>query len=76
MVETEPQRGCGGELGVAAADPAAGEEQEGDRKDRGGRPGMSEHVTWAHPADEGHRNEAADQRQRDPVRDRHGEKVA
>ena len=58
------------------ANPAAGEEQEGDREDRGGRPGMSEHVTWAHPAYKCHGDEAADQRQRDPVRDCHGYKVA
>jgi hypothetical protein len=76
MVETEPERGRRGELCVTAANPAPGKEHEGDRENGRGRPGMGEHVAWAHTADECHCNEAADQRQRDPVRDCHGEKVA
>ena len=47
MIEAEPQRGRGRELGVAAADPAAGEEAEGDdENDRSRR----RHATAMSPA--------------------------
>jgi hypothetical protein len=61
---------------IATADPAAGEEHEGDREDRGRCAGMHQHVMQRHSDEQGQRDEAADQHQSDPVRDGHREKVA
>ncbi len=75
-IKTEPERGRGRELGVAAADPAAGEEAERKRQHDGGGADVPQHIGGLHADRERQQEEPADQDQRDPVRDRHGKQIA
>ena len=61
---------------IAAADPAPGKKTERDDKNDHGRRHVPKRVGHAHPGHRGHDEKTADQDQRDPVGDRHGEKVA
>ena len=65
MVETEPERGRGRELGIAAADPAAGKEHKSDARTAAAAPAWASMSLGLMPLIKRHRDEAADQRQRD-----------
>ncbi len=76
MAKAEPERRCGRNLGISAADPAHGKAGKSHREDRGARPHMRKDIVKAHAAHEGKGQETGRQRQRHPVRDRHGEEIA
>src|ERR1700720_2621152 len=76
MIEAEPE--CRGrrELGVAAADDAAGEQtKRRDEYDAAGGQ-MGKDIRRAHAADHRQRDEAADEDQRHPVGDGQGQEIA
>jgi len=74
MSEAEPKRGCRRHFRIAAADPAHREAAE--RNPQHGRAGtdMGENVGQAHAACDGDNQETRGERQRDPVRNHHGER--
>ena len=61
------------ELGVASADPAAGEEDENHGEHRGGGADVRQHGGGAHPGHGGEQRKAADKDERDAVGDRYRE---
>jgi len=60
----------------SAADPTHREAEERSGQDDRRCTEMIEHLVEVHAAQGSHHREACDQDQRDPVGDRHGEKVA
>ena len=74
--ESEPKRGRGRELGIPSPDPVEREERERDREDESTRGDMEENRLRRKPAEGSQDGEPKDERERQPVGDRHGEKVA
>ena len=76
MAKAEPKRRRGCNLGIPAADPAHGKAGKSHREHGDARADMGEDIVKSQAAQHGESQEACHQRQRHPVRDRHGEKVA
>ena len=63
MAESEPERGRGGNLGIAAADPAHRKAGKRHDQDRGAGADMGEQIVPSHAAQQSERREAQSQRQ-------------
>src|SRR6478672_1357327 len=74
MAKTDPKRRRGRYLGIPTADPAHGKAGESHSEYSGASTHMQEEIIKTHAAERSESQEA--RRQRYPVRDRHGEKVA